>query len=50
MLDTLLDAKRWMLQEGLRRSGGSVKDASALLGISRDQMKYLMKSLGVHSG
>ncbi|MDQ7781335.1 MAG: sigma 54-interacting transcriptional regulator [Desulfomonilaceae bacterium] len=47
MTDVLQEAKTWMVSEGLRLSGGSVKDASALLGISRDQMKYLMKTLRV---
>jgi two-component system response regulator AtoC len=47
MLDSLQEAKKWMVSEGLQLSGGSVKDAASLLGISRDQMKYLMKSLGI---
>lgn len=40
-------AKRWMISEALHRSGGSVKGAAERLGISRDQMKYFMKSLDV---
>jgi DNA-binding NtrC family response regulator len=47
MMDTLQGAKTWMVTEGLRLSGGSVKEAASLLGISRDQMKYLMKSLAI---
>ncbi len=47
MMDSLQDAKVWMVTEGLRLAGGSVKDAASLLGISRDQMKYLMKSLSI---
>ncbi len=47
MMDALQEAKTWMVAEGLRLSGNSVKDAASLLGISRDQMKYLMKTLAI---
>lgn len=47
LVDSLQSAKKWMVEQGLQRSGGSVKGAASILGITRDQMKYLMKSLGV---
>ncbi|MFH1118170.1 MAG: sigma 54-interacting transcriptional regulator [Pseudomonadota bacterium] len=47
MTDALQEVKTWMVSQGLRLSGNSVKDAAALLGISRDQMKYLMKTLTI---
>jgi sigma-54 dependent transcriptional regulator, acetoin dehydrogenase operon transcriptional activator AcoR len=43
----LREAERSLAFEALRRSGGSIKTAALELGISRDQMKYLMKSLGI---
>lgn len=43
----LREAERSLATQALRRSGGSVKNAAFDLGISRDQMKYLMKSLGI---
>ncbi len=48
MQDALRDAKRFLLAEGLRRSGGSVTDAAQLLGISRDSFNHHMRSLGLH--
>jgi DNA-binding NtrC family response regulator len=45
--EALREAERGVATEALRRSGGSVKNAARELGISRDQMKYLMKSLGI---
>lgn len=47
MTEVLEEAKRWLVSRGLVISGGSVKEAASRLGITRDQMKYLMKSLGV---
>ncbi len=47
MQDALRDAKRFLLQEGLRRSGGSVKDAAQILGMSRDSFNHHMRSLGL---
>ncbi len=47
MHDALLAAKRHIAKEGLRRSGGSVKEAAQLLGISRDALNYLLKSLSL---
>ncbi|MEW6138052.1 MAG: sigma 54-interacting transcriptional regulator [Thermodesulfobacteriota bacterium] len=47
MTEVLEEAKRWLVSKGLVISGGSVKEAASRLGITRDQMKYLMKSLGV---
>jgi PAS domain S-box-containing protein len=47
LTDALTDAKRHFVKEGLLLSEGSVKDTADLLGISRDQLKYLMKSLGI---
>jgi sigma-54 dependent transcriptional regulator, acetoin dehydrogenase operon transcriptional activator AcoR len=45
--NALREAERSLATEALRRSGGSIKNAALELGISRDQMKYLMKSLGI---
>lgn len=47
LTEAIREAKRWMVGEGLRLSRGSVKEAASLLGINRDQMKYLMKSLQI---
>lgn len=47
MPDALQEAKRFITKEGLRRSGGSVKEAAQLLGISRDALNYLLKSLSL---
>jgi two-component system, NtrC family, response regulator AtoC len=47
MPDALQEAKRHIAKEGLRRSGGSVKEAAQLLGISRDALNYLLKSLSL---
>jgi len=46
MPDAIQQAKRMLVQEGLRRSGGSLKHAAYLLGISRDSLKHHLKSLG----
>jgi len=43
----LREAERCLATEALQRSGGSIKVAALELGISRDQMKYLIKSLGI---
>ena len=45
--NALREAERSLATEALRRSGGSIKSAALDLGISRDQMKYLIKSLGI---
>ncbi len=45
--DAVRDAKKFVVVEGLRRSGGNVKEAAKLLGISRDAMNYLLKSLDI---
>jgi PAS domain S-box-containing protein len=47
MHDAIQEAKRLMVLEGLRRSGGNVTNAAELLGISRDSMKHHMKSLNI---
>jgi len=46
MPEAIQQAKRMLVQEGLRRSGGSLKHAAYLLGISRDSLKHHLKSLG----
>ena len=46
----LREAERSLATEALRRSGGSVKNAALELGVSRPQMKYLMRSLGIRRG
>ncbi len=43
----LREAERSLATEALRRCGGSVKNAALELGVSRPQMKYLMRSLGI---
>ncbi len=43
----LREAERSLATQALRRSGGSIKNAAVRLGISRDQMKYLMKTFGI---
>jgi len=43
----LKEAKKQLITESLRRSGGSVKDAAGSLGVSRDAFNYLMKSLKI---
>lgn len=45
--DALREAKRSLVQEGLRRTGGNVTEAARALGISRDALNYMMKSLNV---
>ncbi len=45
--NALREAERSLANEALRRAGGSIKMAALDLGISRDQMKYLIKSLGI---
>lgn len=48
MTDTIDEVRRWLVLQGLRLSGSSVKNAASVLGITRDQMKYLIKSLKIH--
>jgi PAS domain S-box-containing protein len=43
--DALRDAKRSAVLEALRRSGGRVTEAARLMGVSRDAMNYLIRSL-----
>jgi len=43
----LREAKRYMVTEALRKSRGSVKEAARILGLSRDAVNYLVKSLGI---
>ena len=43
----LLEAKKFLLTEGLRRSGGNVGEAARLLGVSRDSFFHQRKSLGI---
>ena len=44
--DVSKDLKRFMVNQALRRSGGSRQGAAKLLGISRYSLKHYMKSLG----
>jgi two-component system, NtrC family, response regulator AtoC len=45
--DALNEAKRSLVLEGLRRCGGSVTEAARVLGVSRDALNYIMKSLHI---
>jgi PAS domain S-box-containing protein len=45
--DAINDAKRSLINEAFRLSDGSVKEASRVLGVSRDAFNYLLKSLGM---
>ncbi len=47
MDDALREAKRSIVQEALRRSSGSIKEAALLLGITRASMNHHMKYLGI---
>ncbi len=47
MNETLNQTKRFLVEEGLRRSGGSIKDAASLLGISRGSLKHYLQYLGI---
>jgi PAS domain S-box-containing protein len=47
MNDALKEAKRSLVMESLRRCGGSVTEAARALGVSRDALNYMMKSLHV---
>jgi PAS domain S-box-containing protein len=40
-------AQKSLITEGLRLSSGSIKDAATRLRVTRDQLKYMMKSLGI---
>ncbi len=45
--EALIEAKRSLITEGLRRCGGSVTEAARALGVSRDALNYMMKSLHI---
>ncbi len=47
MPEALRDAKGFLLAEALRLSGGSVKEAAQILGITRDSFNHHMRSLGL---
>ena len=47
MNETLIQTKRFLVEEGLRRSGGSIKEAALLLGISRGSLKHYLHYLGI---
>jgi transcriptional regulator with GAF, ATPase, and Fis domain len=47
MNETLNQTKRFLVEEGLRRSGGSIKEAASLLGISRGSLKHYLHYLGI---
>jgi two-component system response regulator AtoC len=48
MHDILTETKRYLVMEGLRQSGGSIKKAARYLGVTRDSLIHHMKSLGIH--
>ena len=48
MDDALREAKRSLVQEALRVSGGSIKEAALLLGITRASMNHHMKYLSIN--
>ena len=48
MHDILTETKRYLVVEGLRQSGGSIKKAAQYLGVTRDSLIHHMKSLGIH--
>ena len=48
MHDILTETKRYLVVEGLRQSGGSIKKAARYLGVTRDSLIHHMKSLGIH--
>ena len=45
--EALSETKRNLIEEALQRSGGSIKQAALILGITRDSLVHYMKSLGV---
>lgn len=45
--DALKEAKRSLVLEGLRRCNGNVTEAAKALGVSRDALNYMMKSLHI---
>jgi DNA-binding NtrC family response regulator len=45
MNDALREAKRMLVEACLGRAGGLVTEAARLLGVSRDAMNYLLRSL-----
>ncbi len=45
--DALLQAKRFIISDALARNGGNVAAAARLLGITRDNMKYHIRFLGI---
>jgi DNA-binding NtrC family response regulator len=47
MHDAINEAKKKLILEGLEQSGGSIKEAADLLGITRDSFNHHMKSLGI---
>jgi len=48
MPEILDEEKRFLVTDALKRSGGSIKEAAALLGVSRGSLKHHMKTLGLH--
>lgn len=47
MHDALNEAKKRLILESLEKSGGSVKEATEMLGITRDSFNHHIKSLGL---
>ena len=47
MDDAIRESKRVLVEDALRLSGGSVKDAAELLGVSRASLNHHMKYLGI---
>jgi two-component system, NtrC family, response regulator AtoC len=48
MPEVLYQTKHFLVTEALKKSGGSIKGAAALLGVSRESLKHHMRSLGIY--
>jgi PAS domain S-box-containing protein len=48
MPEVLHQTKHFLVTEALTKSGGSIKEAAALLGVSRESLKHHMRSLGIY--
>lgn len=46
--EALETTKRLMVTEALRRCRGSIKEAAALLGVTRESLKHHMRALDIH--
>lgn len=45
--EALVEAKRFLIVRALERSGGSIKDAAALLGMTRNSIDHHIRRLGI---